>query len=468
MNTAIPLIAIALAVASLALSSPPATKSPAFNPFGAIIAILVASIAGFVWRNDYPNLLPAALGFSGAIAVCFLCRIVDGFRATSVAAAFGLAAGLAGVLRWITVPNMEMLQLAVIAGLSIGAWLCGDFRPGRMSLSVWLAIVSALVLAADFMGQKYLNNEPGGSTGAMMGLAAAIAALVGQLMNRSEKRADPVLGFVPSMIAVGILLILGFVVGSRLVENTEAWMIFSGSVLAATILNWVIRPDGKDDTFTFLVATVIWIGIATLAFSHLKGYGMTIAATGAILTFAIFGNVRAMLSVGPLIGLAFYRVLRESHLDAVRALDIGQHYAVIGLGFGLVAALLPSEWITKRGTGSMQTSLGRLLWTIVLCLLPVAMSVVLGAKGMVGFVAGLGFASLIEGLRNGSNALPILFTGGLAALIAVSYDWLAKLLDLTRESKQIAFYWIAGVALALGVLISLVSKPAEEPQAELS
>lgn len=86
---------------------------------------------------------------------------------------------------------------------------------------------------------------------------------------------------------------------------------------------------------------------------------------------------------------------------------------------------------------------------------------------MVGFVAGLGFAALIEGLRGGLNLMPILFAGALSAIVAVSYGWLTNLLDLTRESKQTAFYWMAGVALVVGVLIALVSKPdpesAEQP-----
>jgi hypothetical protein len=195
---------------------------------------------------------------------------------------------------------------------------------------------------------------------------------------------------------------------------------------------------------------------------------MALAASGAVLTLLLLGNPRALLCAGPLVGLTFYRVLRESHPDAVRALDIGQHYAVVGVGFGIVAGLLPAEWIAKRSAETMSSNFGRLLWAIVLSLLPVAMAIVLGAKGMVGFVAGLGFAALVETLRNQSSLIPLLFTGGLAAIVAVSYDWLTKLLDLTREGKQVAFFWIAGVAIVLGVLIALVSKPAEEPEPQLS
>jgi len=77
---------------------------------------------------------------------------------------------------------------------------------------------------------------------------------------------------------------------------------------------------------------------------------------------------------------------------------------------------------------------------------------------MVGFVAGLGFAALIEGIRNGSSLIPLVLASALAAMTTVSYGWLTNLLDLTRETKQTAFYWIGGTALVLAILIASVSK----------
>lgn len=468
MNTAFPLIAIAVAVASLALSRPPETKPSKANPLAALVFIVLLVIAGFVWKADYANLLPAALSFAVGIAVAYVLRIVEGVRMSSAAAAFGFATALSGAAMWLDPSYMQTVQLAAIAGLGFGAWLSGDLRSPKLTLPLSTATAAAMIFAADFMGAKALQNEPGGATGTMLGLAGAIAAMIALVANRSEKSASGSLGFVQGFIGVGILLIFGYVVGGRLVESKEAWMIFNGSVVAAVLLHWVVRPDAKDDSLAFLIGSVIWIGIATLAFAFLKGFGMTIAATGAILTLLMLGNPRALLSAGPLIGLAFYRVLRESHPDAVRALDIGQHYAVVGVAFGVIAGLLPTEWIAKRYTETVQSGIGRLLWAVVLALLPVAMAVVLGAKGMVGFVAGLGFAALVEGLRNGSSLIPVVFAGGLAAIVAVSYDWLSKLLDLTREGKQTAFLWIAGVAIVLGILIALVSKPSEETEPQLS
>jgi hypothetical protein len=468
MNTAFPLLAIAVAIVALALSPPPETKPSKPNPLASLVLIILVLIAGFKWKDDYANLLPAAASFAGMVALSFVFRVIDGMRGFSPAAALGFAAALAGVVQWLDPSYAETVQLAAIAGLAFGAWTAGDLSKGRISLPMATAGFAGVIVAADYMGQQALQNEPGGLTGTMLGLAAAIAALVALLAGKSEKSSGGGMGFMPGMIAVAILLVLGYVVGGRLVESREAWMIFDGAVLAAAILHWVIRPEGKDDSLAFLIGSIIWIGIATLSFSYLKGYGMAIGAAGAVLTLLTLGNSRALLTAGPLVGLVFYRVLRESHPDANRALDIGQHYAVVGLAFGVVAALLPTEWISRRSGESTTGAVGRLLWSITLALVPVGMAVVLGAKGIVGFVAGLGFAGLIEGLRNGSSLLPIVFAGGLAAIVGVSYGWLSNLLDMTRDVKQTAFFWIAGTAIVLGVLIALVSKPDTDPKVELN
>ncbi len=461
MNTAFPIIALAIGIASLALTTAPSAKSKP-NPIGALILIVLAVVGGFVWKDGYAQLLPAALAFAGGVALATAFSFVEGVRRASPAAALGFATGFAGLTQWLDISMRVPVQLSLIAGLGLGAWAIGGLRDKAIPLSASIAGFSTVILATDFMGFKALENEPGGISGTMFGLAAAIAALIALLMGRSDKEKVHTPGFGGGMAAVIVLLGLGYVVGSRLVESKEAWMIFDGAVLAAAVLHWVIRPDAKDDSFAFLIGAVIWIGIATLSFSFYKGFGMAIAASGAVLTLLLLGNTRALLSAGPLLGLTFYRVLRESHPDAVRALDIGQHYAVIGLAFGVVTALLPGEWLRLRSTESGAHAIGRALWGLVLALIPIAMSVVLGAKGMVGFVAGLGFAAFVDGLRGQSNILPILLASAVSAIVAVSYGWLHGLLDLTREAKQIAFYWMAGSALVLGVLIALVSRPDAE------
>ena len=465
MNTAFPLIAFVIACAALALSSG-VPKSSRPGVVGPLLLIAALMGCGFFWRDQFANVFPAACAASAGIALSLLLRVMEGVREPSAAAAIGFAATISGIIQWVDPTYSDSVSLAVIVGLAFGGWLCGDMRIGFASLPVGTAVYASALIAANFMGAKAIETEAGALTGTLFGLAGAIAALIALVANRSEKAGASNLKATPGFIAIAILLNLGFIVGSRLVESREAWMIFDGAVVAAVVVHWMIRPEGRDDSFSFLLGSVIWIGAATLAFSFMKGFGMAIATSGAILALLILGNMRALLTVGPLLGLTLYRVLRESNLDAVRALDIGQHYAVLGLVFGVVAALMPSDWIMRRSAGSFRSSLGRLLWALALGAVPIAMAVVLGAKGIVGFVVGLGFASLIEGLRNGASMIPILFAGGLAAIVSVSYPWLHHLLDLTREEKQVAFYWIAGATLALGLLIAMVSKPdaALEPE----
>jgi hypothetical protein len=468
MNTAFPLIAIAVAVVALVLSPSGNGKVNKPNPIPAILLIGVVIACGLIWKDAYADLLPASISFAAGVAVCLILRYLEGIKEASAAAAMGFAAALAGIIHWIDVPSIPTIQLAGIAGLAFGAWVAGDLRVSRLSLPVTTAAYGAVILATDFMGARALQNEPGSIAGTMFGLAGAIAALIALVANRSEKKGAERLAFMPELIAVAILLILGYVVGGRLVESRDAWLIFDGAVLSAVIVHMIIRPDAKDDSMSVLIGAVIWIGIATLAFSFMKGFGMAIAAAGAVLTLLVLGNPRAMLTVGPLIGFTFYRVLRESHPDAVRALDIGQHYGMIGIVFGVAAALLPAEWATRRAQDTFSHGVAKFLWAAALIALTAAMAVVLGAKGIVGFVAGVGFAGMIEALRGGRNSLAVVIAGGSAALVAVSHGWLGHLLDLTREDKQIAFYWIAGGTLVFAVLIAMFSKPDTETATELS
>ena len=432
--------------------------------------LLVAALlgAGFFWREQYVDLLPSAIAASVGVLIAFALRLIESYKEPSAATAIAVAATLSGLMQWVDPVYVDAAALSLVVGLAFGGWLSGDVREGFASMPLASAAYTAILVAANFMGAKALNNEPGGLTGTLFGLAAAIAALVALISNRSEKAGAAKLKATPGFIAIVVLLILGYVVGGRLVEDQNAWIIFDGAVLAAVIVHWLVRPDIRDDSFSVLLSCVIWIGSATLAFSYLRGYGMAIAAAGAVLALLTLGNFRALLTTGPLIGLTFYRVLRESNLDAVRALDIGQHYAVIGVAFGIVAALLPAEWAHRRNSSGARSAMGRLLWAFALGAAPVAMSVVLGAKGIVGFVAGLGFAAMVEALRNRSSVLPIVFTGGLASVVCVAYPWLETLLDLTREDKQVAFYWIGGATLALALLIALVSKPDVAPEVEVS
>lgn len=468
MNNILPFIAIALAVTALVLSPPPEPKEGKPKLVAAALLALLALVAGYLYRNDYVNVLPSAIAFAVGVVAVAVCRVVEDYRSGSGAAAAGIAAGLAAFCHWADPSYLVAVRLGLIVGLALGAWCVNGFSEGRFSLPLSTALFAAAFVAGDFMGSKALDSEPGAHFGSGIGLAIAISGLIGILTSLKDKRRDGSLSFLSGWLAIFLLLVFGYVVGGRYLESKEAWIIFDGAVVAGAILHWTIRPQGKDDSLAFLIAAVIWIGIATLAFSYLKGFGMTIALCGAVASLLVLGNTRALLSAGPLLGLVFYRVLREAYPETTRALDIGQHYAVIGLAFGLVLALLPADWVRPRATSSVKFEIARAVWGITLALLPVGLAVVLGAKGMVGFVAGLGFAALIDGIRASRTPLTLVLAAGLASLTTLAYGWLTNLLDMTREDKQTAFYWIGGVGLFLAIAIAVLSKVEAEPDPQLS
>jgi hypothetical protein len=254
-------------------------------------------------------LLPAAVAFALSVGICFVLRIAEGYRLSHTATAAGIAAGLSGITAWLDPSYREAAMMASIVGFAFGAWTCSDFSlVKKNSLPLITAALVALCFAADFMGAKAMETTPAGMTGTLFGLATAVSSMLGMLVSRPKS--DRSLG-VGGYLGVGILLILGYVVGSRLVESREAWMIFDGAVLVGLVLNTLIRPDGANDSFSFLIGTVIWIAIATLAFSFFKGFGIAIAAVGAGASLLMLENGRALQSAGPLIGLAFYRCLEN-------------------------------------------------------------------------------------------------------------------------------------------------------------
>jgi hypothetical protein len=162
----------------------------------------------------------------------------------------------------------------------------------------------------------------------------------------------------------------------------------------------------------------------------------------------------------------FYHVFREAYPDASRALDIGQHYAMVGLFAGAVLPLIAMEWLEN----SRQTMPGRGLWAggiwVFLMLgVPLAGVILLGPKGAVAYLVGLGLAAAIQGLKGSKSVSTLALAMGLAAAMTISYGWLGNVIDMTREAKTALLGRVLLDLVGVAVVIALLSRDKREKKA---
>jgi hypothetical protein len=172
----------------------------------------------------------------------------------------------------------------------------------------------------------------------------------------------------------------------------------------------------------------------------------------------MLGRTRALLTMGPLAILVLYRVFRELHTDASRAIDIGQHYALIGLSIGVALPILAMEWRMSRTESSPKSAAASGLWTPAFLAVPFVSAVVLAAKGYVGVLTGLGFASLVEGLKGSSRLDSLALQLGIGASMVASFDWVSSKVDLARDEKVKTLVWVAAGIGLLALLITMLSR----------
>lgn len=463
MSTLLPILALALALAA-ALTSKQTSDDPpiergrgAATLWGLAVSALLL-LAAYVWRGWNSDAVHVAIGLlAGAVGS----MVSRWFPSNSrVVASIALAGAIEGMVLW-TPPEWQLLaQIGAIAGAALAAWVM-DVRSKPVPSCAVFTIALAAVVAADLLGAKASDAEGFKISGTLLAMIAGAAGVLAQLATLRGSK--PVY---QQAIAVLLLGAGAFIVGWRYLQDQNTWMLVLAGMVLALVVNWLMDDEGQD-ALRPLLSTILWIGLATLGFSLEKGYGMALGLFGGVATLLLLGNIRALLTIGPLAGLVMYRVFREVHVDATRALDIGQHYALIGLTLGALAPLMPVEWLRSRGelTG-LRIPSSSVLWVLLLGLIPVAVAMVLGPKGVVGFVAGLGFASLLEAVRLGPSLQSLSLGLGLSAATTFAFQFLGDNTTLTREEKSAV---LVPLSIAVGVLVvvlALVSPKASLKGAE--
>jgi hypothetical protein len=420
------------------------------------IFIAVAIAAAKVWGLDVAGTLSASFGFGAGLVVTALAAWVGGSRLQAAAGsagplAFGSAvAGLAGLL---AAQDLESAQLGLALGLGVGAWLFSHSGDGWAVRAGGFGIAAIM---ADILGRRG-PGDAAGASGAAFGVAAALAATATLAAWPKPKEGTRSIG--AATIAFGAVTIgPGWLVGERLVQVDQAWLVFGGGIAMGLAALWILSTQTAASAVPFALCAILWLGGATLAFGLLKGHGMALLLLGGASVALFAREGRSLLAMGPLAALVAYRVFREAHLGASRALDIGQHYGLIGILVGATLIVAAWEWRRSRSRGSGADVAGG-LWVLLLAATPVLAGVLLGAKGFVGVLAGLGVGSVVVGLSGCRSPLPAVTGVGLAAGMTLGFGWMTKLLDFTRDQKAAFLYWAAPTLLVVAAAIAIFSKP---------
>jgi len=429
--TSLILIVLAALVAVIASRRPESNIARADSvAMGALVATGAAGIA-LAWRFSPPGQQAGTeIGLGVGVLAAAVAALI-GRNAVS-AAAFGVLGG--SVMHLLPAETRQPAQIALVAAAALGAIV---MHRGFVSVT---ALAAAGVAAADFLGYAAADGGTLGRAGTVLGVAGTAAALVTLAIPAKHETWR-------SLVAQLTVLAVVVVASALFSAGSNAAITATIGAIAAVVVAWLVGDESEGDPLRVGLATATWIGVATITFGFARGFGMGVAFAAALFVLLAGGRTRAILTTGPLLGLVMYRVFREEHTSWTRALDIGQHYALLGLALGAVLPLLPADWLGRDGLGKRGV-VGAALLGLLSLALPAVVITLFGAKGAVGFVAGLGFSGLLQAVRAERSLLPLAIAAGAAASSVMIATWLGDLTDLSRDQK-VQTLLIAGVVLAL-------------------
>jgi hypothetical protein len=390
-------------------------------PLGAFVAALLA-IGLSKWNpKSIIGLLAAGAVASQSILTQTQATVVSGQQISSVFMIFAIVGWVGACLAW-----------------------GGNARGGTA-----FAGMGALVAIADHWVPEGFGKVPN-TAGSLLAIGVVAAGILVLALRRGKGGPNVLLaGGLGSLIIVGA----GFFVGQWGGDDATLPVTIFASVLAAFAVVWMVGSSNSSQRTTQLVlGGLIWMGVATFAFAQDKTFGLSLALVSGFGAFVLLGRVDLTAVMGPVVGLAAYRTLREQFPDITRGFDIAQHYGMVGLmiGAGLIVLLLGSPRLLAAGVKN---------WARfgVLALM-VGMAAVVGlfffgVKGSVGLIIGLGIGVWMAGVTSDRGAYGISPLVGLAGLIGLSYGEVSQSFDLAREPKMMIFVWSSVILIVLAAIL---------------
>lgn len=434
------LAGVSAAIAVLALARSRGKPSAASLGMAALAAAACAAAGLFF---DGPVRTALLAGACGAALGGVASLGGRGLAGTAFGGALaGLGLGLAGWL--LPADQSTHASVALATGAALGGGL--GALTGSASVAVW-SLVGIGLMGGAALGLERIGGPP--TQAAWLLMAAAAAPLLASFAEPKEGESRP-----PAFVGLVILLALS----SLLVPAHTA--ILAVAALGVGVVAWSMggRPGGVP----VALALAVWVGLATFAFAEARGLGMALVGVVAVAGLASAPSPSARLTLGPLLALAAYRLFREVYPDTSRALDIGQHYAILGIVVGVAIVLGAADWARTQERAFKSAAAGVVVAILTLGCVGVAI-VMLGAKGAVGLMVGFGLAPAVEAFRGERNPAGLVVAcGALGAAIGL-YGILQPWLDLSRDVKlQVLVFAVVGALLLAGAARLLSAPRAEE------
>jgi hypothetical protein len=418
----------------------------------ALVLPALAGVAAETWFSDGARVLDLAPYAAGAIVASVVLLLANWAEEESPGeAAFGAAgaaallflAGQEGTLATLT--SFSAILGMAAAGL---AWASLGYR--RAALPALVAMGSFVLVAglAAHRTEGWALAVP-----LAVGFVAAGAGSLGAALGPKPK-AWSGLAVAGVLAALGIGLYLyakGAPVG-------RAGLILAGTAVMGLVTDFALPQDSRHK----VVASVLWLSAAAIGFGLLAGLGVAVAAFGAVTTLLALKRSDLIPTVSPLLGFAAYRLFLEG-TEGVKAFDIGQAYALIGLMLGFLLVSSVVSFLQEKVVDCMIPLAKASLAGVLLAGGLMLGGLLLQDKGLVGIMIGASAAGVFT-LASGKG--PSLAATGLgmatASAGALAFRALLPSLDLTREAKQTALIVFALIcAVALVAILSL-ERPTEE------
>lgn len=409
---------------------------------------VVLGVAAAVYANFVAGDLKDALFiFAGAAGVATLVSIVGLWRSTSTLGGLMVGLGLAAFVAGFDIAGDPTRLGGLVAGFAAGALPAmglGSLRAGV------LALVLSFSAGVTTMIAKIGYSKPVHDIAVLFcfaGLLGATAWLAGK--RAIGDKAPWIARAIGVIVAVG----LSWSVAAFYLGMGDLGYVVLVAAVASVASAMAIQPN-QSSIVPWGIAAVIWLGVATYAFSQSFGLGMSVAGLTGLVTCVVMGRLDLLPAIGIPVGLSYYRLFRENNSEIVQAFDIGQHYALIGFVLGVVAVLAVADGIARRkahwgARGHIAAALIGLGAVVVV----VGAAAFFGTKGAIGTVVGLSIAPIVARMTSTGSSWTLAAAAALQSALIVSYRPLAWDTSLDRDGK-LKLLWVLS-AIVVGVFLAL-------------